>query len=49
MPPSPSIASTSQPAQTSAAQQPNQLADWAYQGLTIAAMLLLLGSLLSFW
>ncbi len=49
MPPSPSIASTRCQPKRSAAQQPNQLADWAYQGLTIAAMLLLLASLLSFW
>ncbi len=47
--PSPTTAPTSPPASTSAAQQPGPLADWAYQGLTIAAMLLLLGSLLFFW
>ena len=49
MSPSASTAPTSPSASMSAAQQPNQLADWAYQGLTIAAMLLLLGTLLFFW
>jgi hypothetical protein len=42
---SPLPAPTSPPASTSAVQQRKQQADWAYQGLTIAAMLLLLASL----
>jgi hypothetical protein len=46
---SPSHAFTSPPAQTSATAQPNLLAERAYQGLTIAAMLVILASLLSFW
>jgi hypothetical protein len=49
MHPSPSHAFTSPPAHTSAHSQPNLLAERAYQGLTIAAMLVLLLSLLSFW
>jgi hypothetical protein len=46
MHPSPTHASTSPPTH---APQTNRLDDWAYQGLTIAAMLLLIASLVSFW
>ena len=49
MHPSPSDAFTSPPAHTSASAQPNLLAERAYRGLTIAAMLVILLSLLSFW
>lgn len=49
MHPSPSHAFTSPPTHTSVSAQPNLLAERAYQGLTIAAMLVLLASLLSFW
>jgi hypothetical protein len=49
MHPSPSHAFTSPPTPTSASAQPNLLAERAYQGLTIAAMLAILLGLLSFW
>ncbi len=49
MHPSPCNAIPSPPTHTSGSPQPNQLTERAYQGLTIAAMLLLLASLLSFW
>jgi hypothetical protein len=49
MHPSSSHAFTSPPTHTSASAQPNLQAERVYQGLTIAAMLVLLASLLSFW
>jgi hypothetical protein len=49
MHPSPSHAFPSSPTPTSASPQTNLLAERAYQGLTIAAMLVILLSLLSFW
>jgi len=49
MHPSPTHAFTSPPAHTRVSAQPNLLAERAYRGLTIAAMLGLLASLLSFW
>jgi hypothetical protein len=49
MHPSPCHAFTSPPTPASASAQPNLLAERVYQGLTIAAMLVILLSLLSFW
>jgi hypothetical protein len=49
MSPSPIATSTPQLASAQDLHQPSQHAERAYQGLTIAVMLLLLGSLLLVW
>jgi hypothetical protein len=49
MHPSPSHAFTSPPTRISDSAQPSLLAERAYQGLTIAAMLVILFSLVAFW
>lgn len=46
---SPTSISEAPPGRTTGAQQANQLAEWVYQGVTIAAMLLILCSLVVFW
>jgi len=42
---SPEFLSAAPPGSTDGKEQPQRPADWLYKGLTIAAMLLLLGSL----
>lgn len=46
---SPTHAVISPPAHVHATPQPSRFDDWAYQGLTIAAMLIIIASFLSFW
>ena len=49
MHPSPFAANTSPPTSAETTHRSIERADRAYQGLTIAVMILLLGSLLSLW
>ncbi len=49
MHPSPIAATASPPTSAETKPRSNERADRAYQGLTIAVMILLLGSLLSLW
>jgi len=49
MHPSPCSTSTAPPSHTAADPKTNRLADRAYQGWTIAAMLVLLATLWLFW
>jgi hypothetical protein len=49
MHPSPSHRFNSAPTHSGASPQPNPLAERAYRGITIAAMVALLASLLSLW